>query len=230
MTTRAKGITLPIYFYYSTDITGLSVTPTSGDYTSQSAWKYGPGIISPVTLVNTFLTTPIAANLKAQSANPSFAALGGDIKLNPGVGSVGNASGNVVIQDNAGAGSAWNTSHLVLGTYHLWVDAKTRLRYKLTAPTSDIDGIPVGNTYQASVVYDPPSILAGASATTTIGVAGAILGDLVTGVSFSLDQQGIMFSGYVSAPNVVTVVLFNRTAGTLDLLSGTLRVSVLAGT
>jgi hypothetical protein len=46
--------------------------------------------------------------------------------------------------DFLNAGSAWNGSHLVMGTYHLWVDGTGDLRIKSSAPTSDIDGAVVG--------------------------------------------------------------------------------------
>lgn len=41
-------------------------------------------------------------------------------------------------------GGAWNTSHLRLGNYRLWVDSSGRLRIKNGAPTSDTDGTVVG--------------------------------------------------------------------------------------
>lgn len=44
----------------------------------------------------------------------------------------------------AAAGSAWNSGHLILGNYHLWVDAGGSLRMKNGAPTSDSDGAVVG--------------------------------------------------------------------------------------
>lgn len=43
-----------------------------------------------------------------------------------------------------GAG-AWNTSHITMGVYHLWIDASNRLRIKNSAPTSDTDGTIVGS-------------------------------------------------------------------------------------
>ena len=230
MTTRDKGITLPVYNFYVTDATGIGVTPVAADYTQQSAWKYGPGSISPIVLTNVLATIPVNFQIKGQNASATFAAVGGNVVLTPGVGSVGNTSGNVTVADTAGAGGAWNTSHLVLGVYHFWLDAKLRLRIKSGAPTTDVDGSVVGSQFVASAVYDPPNLIANASTTTTVATAGAVLGDFVAGVSFSLDQQGILFSGYVSAANVVTVILFNRTAGAIDLASGTLRVSVAAGT
>lgn len=40
--------------------------------------------------------------------------------------------------------SAWNTSRLVLGTYHIWVDSTGDLRINNGAPSSDTDGTVVG--------------------------------------------------------------------------------------
>lgn len=39
---------------------------------------------------------------------------------------------------------AWNSGHLILGSYHLWVDSTGDLRIKSSAPTSDTDGTVVG--------------------------------------------------------------------------------------
>jgi len=38
----------------------------------------------------------------------------------------------------------WNTGHLMLGNYHIWVDSAGNLRIKDGAPTSDTDGVVVG--------------------------------------------------------------------------------------
>lgn len=46
---------------------------------------------------------------------------------------------------SAGVGSsAWNGTHLRMGTYRLWIDASGRLRVKNGKPTSDTDGTIVG--------------------------------------------------------------------------------------
>ena len=87
-------------------------------------------------------------------------------------------------------------------------------------------GTIVDNQIIGSVSYNPPSIAAGASTSTTLTVTGAALGDFVDMISFSLDAQLINFSGYVSSANTVTVVLTNNTGGTIDLGNGTLRVIV----
>ena len=77
-----------------------------------------------------------------------------------------------------------------------------------------------------SAVYDPPPISAAAGVTATVTVTGAALGDMVTGVSLSLDLKGLSVSGAVSAVDTVTVFLFNGMAAAIDLTSGTLRVRV----
>jgi hypothetical protein len=46
---------------------------------------------------------------------------------------------------NAYLGGAWNGGHLVLGAYHIWVDATGDLRIKNGAPTSDTDGAVIGS-------------------------------------------------------------------------------------
>lgn len=80
-----------------------------------------------------------------------------------------------------------------------------------------------------TAVWNPGNVLAAASTTTTLTVTSAALGDTVL-LSFTLDLQGQILSGYVSATNTVTAVLFNPTAGALDLASGTLRAEVWKST
>jgi hypothetical protein len=75
-----------------------------------------------------------------------------------------------------------------------------------------------------SATYNPPNLVIGGRATTTVSVPGAELGDIVVGASFSLDTQGVEIWGYISAADTATVVFENNTAGAIDLASGTLRV------
>lgn len=84
----------------------------------------------------------------------------------------------------------------------------------------------IGEGKTESKTWDPANIASGASTTTTITVSGAVLGDFVI-ASFSLDQAGCVLSAYVSAADTVTVVLFNATAGAVNLASGTLYARVL---
>lgn len=77
----------------------------------------------------------------------------------------------------------------------------------------------------SSVVYDPPNIVAGAQTTTTVTVAGAVVGGFAQ-VTFGLDLMGITLSGSVTAADTVTAVFFNGTVGAIDLGSGLLSARV----
>lgn len=74
-----------------------------------------------------------------------------------------------------------------------------------------------------TATWDPPSIAPGASASTSVPLSGAAIGDIVS-ASFSLDLAGLSINAYVNAANQVTVTLSNNTAGAVDLGSGTVRV------
>jgi hypothetical protein len=79
---------------------------------------------------------------------------------------------------------------------------------------------------KATATYDPPNLVDAAGATTTVALVGAVLGDFAI-ASFSLSLQGILMTAFVSAADVVTVVLQNETGGAIDLASGTLAVLIL---
>lgn len=78
---------------------------------------------------------------------------------------------------------------------------------------------------QGSVSYNPPSIAAGAQATTTVTVTGANVGDRAE-LTFSQSLGGLLLTGYVSAADTVTAVFANLTGGAVDLASGTLGATV----
>ena len=81
-----------------------------------------------------------------------------------------------------------------------------------------------GNSWGTrSVTYDPPSLAAGASTTTTVSVSGVTVGDLVA-AAFSQYHADIEISATVSALNTVTVKFKNTGAASVDLASGTLSV------
>ncbi len=77
-----------------------------------------------------------------------------------------------------------------------------------------------------SVTYDPPNLLKGASATTTLTVTGAAVNDFVV-PSFSGDLQGVDLTAWVSGTDTITVKFQNDTTGTVNLSSGTLKVLAL---
>lgn len=78
---------------------------------------------------------------------------------------------------------------------------------------------------KVTATWDPPVVANAGQVTTTVTVSGAVLGDFAK-VAFSLDLQGLRLDAYVSATNVVTVVLSNLTGAAVDLASGTLSVLV----
>ncbi len=95
----------------------------------------------------------------------------------------------------------------------------------LTATQVGIHTLAVGQV-ATSATWDPSSVAAGGTQSTTVTVSGAALGDFAL-ASFSLDLSGLTLSSYVSATNTVTVVLTNLTGAAVNLSSGTLRVLVL---
>lgn len=95
----------------------------------------------------------------------------------------------------------------------------------LNAIAKKIGNAFTGQPLSGSKTYDPANLTTLTQDTTTVTVAGAVLGGYVE-ASFSLSLVGIALSGYVSAADTVTVVFFNGTAGTINLASGMLRVRV----
>ncbi|PLK27034.1 hypothetical protein [Novosphingobium sp. TH158] len=80
--------------------------------------------------------------------------------------------------------------------------------------------------FSGSATYDAPELAAGATASTTVTVTGAALGDAVTAVTLDTNAGGLIVTGYVSAANTVTVVLYNPTAAAVNLPSANLSVQV----
>jgi hypothetical protein len=77
----------------------------------------------------------------------------------------------------------------------------------------------------ATVTWNPASIAAGASTSTTVTVAGVTLtNSLTVAVAAPYSLQGLTATAYVSATDTVTIVLANLTAGAVDLGSGSWRV------
>lgn len=78
-----------------------------------------------------------------------------------------------------------------------------------------------------TITFDPPSLATVTGAVSSgITITGAKTGDMVE-LFPPYDMQGIMAYGYVSAADTIKISLFNPTAGTLDLASGTWGVKVV---
>lgn len=143
------------------------------------------------------------------------------------------ATGNfaqLTITGNVGGGGTHGVRKFTgAGTYtNVWVADNA-----LTGSTARIRGFSEaefgenqGYILFASTTYDPPNLSDGAGVETDVTVTGAALGDYVDQISFSLDTQGILLNGQVTALNTVTVRFQNETGGAIDLGSGTIRVRV----
>lgn len=225
MTTKPKGITLPVYSYVrltngyfeSSSVLGLN---------SNASYKYTSQGIAPISQIAPVAAAPQSLTIQSQDANAGFGSTGGAVNVITGVGSTGGVSGNLTVADSAGNGAAYNKAHLVLGAWHFWVDTAGRLRQLNSVPATALDGNVVGIDLSGSGTYDPPSLADGAGITTTVTVAGAVLGDFAL-ASFSLDLTGITVTAYVSSANTVSVRFQNESGGTVDLASGTLRIKVI---
>lgn len=94
----------------------------------------------------------------------------------------------------------------------------------ITAEYSGIDQ----SVLWGSAAYNPPSLLTGTRATTTVTVSGATLTypdrQLLVTVGFSKDLQGVDLWGYVSGTDTVTVVFANDTGGTVNIDAGAIYV------
>lgn len=100
------------------------------------------------------------------------------------------------------------------------------MRKLITSMFNDLTTARSGLLY-GTAVYDTASLLDGAGVTTTIPVAGCVMGDFVVAVSLGVSDAAITVTGYVSANDTVSVRIQNESAGTVDLASTTLRAIVL---
>jgi hypothetical protein len=77
-----------------------------------------------------------------------------------------------------------------------------------------------------SETWDPGSIAAGSYEAEDVTVPGAAVGDYVMVSLNTMLTNDMMIGGHVSAADTVKVILFNPTAGAIDVGSGTLSVLV----
>jgi len=94
----------------------------------------------------------------------------------------------------------------------------------------DADGVWVGSaeseSLSATAALDFPAINAAASADLTIAVPGAAVGDSVAIGLPAAPAAGLVFFGFVSAANTVTVRAMNITVAPVDAVSATFRATV----
>lgn len=89
-----------------------------------------------------------------------------------------------------------------------------------------VEGI-YDNFMSFSSTVDLSSVPAHEEIEVEVEALGAILGDVFLGASMSIDTTGIVFNGYVSASDTVTLIARNTTDGAINLASATLKVKLL---
>lgn len=119
--------------------------------------------------------------------------------------------------------------------FQLNATAPTPTNVKLSGnyfPTCHLDGIEL-NSIQATIdgriqyssTWNPASVADNATLTQNFTVTGASSGDVVTAALVE-SQAGLILNGYVAASDTVTLVLFNKTGGAVDIANGTVRIDV----
>jgi hypothetical protein len=115
--------------------------------------------------------------------------------------------------------SIFDFSAEALGQLKLWLDQNPPI-----IPLNQVQGI---RYLTASKTWDPASVADGAVTNTTVTLLSATLGDFAV-ASFSLAvPANAILAAAVTAADTVTVTLFNKTGGALDLASGTLKVAII---
>jgi hypothetical protein len=157
---------------------GSNLGPWLNDGTYNGGSKIGTGFLSTdhmdygvrVGAPHPSATAPIAI---ATSATAGVVSLGADAPWDPSA--LLSVSGKVSIQ-----GGGFNTGHLQLGLYHLWIDTAGKIRTKSGAPTTATDGALIEGT------QGPQGIQ---------GIQGPAGSGGVTGAGSSVDSEVAVFSG-----------------------------------
>ena len=113
-----------------------------------------------------------------------------------------------------------SVSNAYIGVNNLDGNKTGQVLNSSTSPTSYI-----GSSYGGTATATLGTITNGASATQSITIAGAVLGNIVT-ASCSVDLQGMTISGYVNTANNVIVVVTNNTGTSKTLGSAVFRAVV----
>lgn len=95
----------------------------------------------------------------------------------------------------------------------------------LTGTQIGIHSVAVGQVAWTEA-WDPGSIAAAGYEAEDVTVPGAAVGDFVMASLTTMVTNDMMLTAHVSAADTVKVILFNPTAGAIDLGSGTLAVIV----
>lgn len=148
------------------------------------------------------------------------------LRFAEGSGATGSSSG-ILFADNRFVGTVTTFANKAAG--HTTTASSNRAYRNLLGSTTVDTTLFTPDVIVATATYDPPSLADGASASTTLTATGAAVGDFVEVNHSSVETNGgsWILHGFVSAADTVRVTIMNRTGGTVDLGSGTLRARVV---
>ncbi len=174
-----------------------------GSYHTKNRFLFGPdGAIGTLLSARNVADTGVAARIAV--SNPGLNGGGDGLHIQ----SLEAGDGRIFLWSGA------NQSLIVDGTNVRVIDFKIG------------GGAVITKHLSATAAWDPASVADAAMTSTTVAVTGAAIGDTVA-VGFSVAvPAGALLVGAVTAADVVTVTLFNKTGAALDLASGTLRADV----
>lgn len=166
---------------------------------------------------------PKALTILAEPASSGTDTAGSILTLGAGAGTGAGAPGNMLfrVAGTLGTGTTVQSVNVTALTLAGNTGAAT-----FGSSVAIGSGTAITKYISGSKTFDFPSVASLGTTTTTVTVTGAAVGDLCTCGLTTLTTEGLMLNANVSAANTVTVVLFNPTAGAVDLASGTLRVGV----
>jgi hypothetical protein len=124
--------------------TGVATNAMKESRVLGNGWKYYSNIYNVESAATKFQIVLSTNNGTASAATAQWCLPEVQIDRLRGKPSVLTDSGGLVYGSLALDRGAWDTAHIELGPYHLWVDSTGDLRIKNGAPTSDTDGTVVG--------------------------------------------------------------------------------------
>jgi hypothetical protein len=126
-----------------------------------------------------------------------------------------------------------SVAYAIIGVARIGTDYEVRAMRLFTDPSVSpplLYGLPDlrhgARELRAEMAWDPPSIAAGATAQLNVPMTGARPGDFVQ-AAFTLSTSGVIFLAQIGAQDVVTVTVWNRSGGAVDLGVGTVRVRLV---
>jgi hypothetical protein len=124
-------------------------------------------------------------------------------------------------------------AYAIIGVARIGTDYEVRAMRLACDPSQSpqllygLPGLPHGaRELRGELGWDPPSIAAGGTTQVNVTVPGARPGDFVQ-AAYTLATSGIVFLAQIGAQDTVTVTLWNRSGGAVDLGPGTVRVRVV---